>query len=402
MGAKVYVTAGGVTQRRDQNGGVHSSSQDHQRLHFGLAQNEQVERIEIEWPSGIRQQIENVGINQILKITESQTSSSGGGGTGGGSGSNNGGGNGGNNGGGGNGGNNGGGDNGGNNGGGDNGTTTGPFTAVSGGNSLELTTLGNKAVTFGFDSVGVSKASQINVFKVNGGSRTQVGSFSLLQAGEPVGFTPGFTLGGNDVSEGDTLEFEIVEDGRARSAKATTTATGASLDFGRGTKLSLSSIADNSGPSYVSGDADALNFGGTNGADVRFTVYREAKFDSVVGLYKVDNIEGDIVVGNQTFSVGDAGYAQAAIDNAIDTELTTSNGGSDTFTVSGLNGFYGTFITVQNSKMNQEITYFSYSALNSGSDDHVKSIGNNAIGFEDLPGLGDADFDDIVIAFNPV
>ncbi len=74
IGAKVFVTtADGVTQRRDQNGGIHSNSQNHQRLHFGLAQNAQIERIEIEWPSGIVQRIENVGINQVLKITEQST-----------------------------------------------------------------------------------------------------------------------------------------------------------------------------------------------------------------------------------------------------------------------------------------------------------------------------------------
>ncbi len=381
IGAKVFVTtADGVTQRRDQDGGVHTSSQDHQRLHFGLAQNTQIESIRIEWPSGIVQDVDvaDIEVNDLYRITEAGTVTDGSGNNGGG---------------------NNGGNGGGNNGGG---TEVGPFTPVSSGNSLELTTLGNNAVKFGFDSVNVSKASLVTVFKVEGGSRTQIGSFSLLQAGSPVGFTPGFTLSGDDISEGDTLEFEIVNNGQTRSASITSAKTGASLDFGNGTKLSLSSVADNGGPNYVSGDADALNFGGIGGADVSFTVYREAKFDSVVGLYKVDNINGDITVGGQTLSIGDSEYEQAALDNALDAELRTSNGDADTFTVSGLDGFYGTFITVQNSERNEDTTYFSYSALNSGSSDHVKSIGNNAIGFEDLPGLGDADFDDIVITFDTI
>ncbi|MGB3790820.1 MAG: ASPIC/UnbV domain-containing protein, partial [Phormidesmis sp.] len=55
---------------RDQTGGVHEYSQDHQRLHFGLGQNTQIDLIEIEWPSGIVQRIGNVGINQVLKVTE--------------------------------------------------------------------------------------------------------------------------------------------------------------------------------------------------------------------------------------------------------------------------------------------------------------------------------------------
>ncbi|MBE9062317.1 cadherin-like domain-containing protein, partial [cf. Phormidesmis sp. LEGE 11477] len=44
--------------------------QDFQRLHFGLAQNQQVERIEVRWPSDVVQVIENVNVNQVLTITE--------------------------------------------------------------------------------------------------------------------------------------------------------------------------------------------------------------------------------------------------------------------------------------------------------------------------------------------
>ena len=73
IGAQVYVTAGGVTQRRDQMGGVHERSQNHSRLHFGLAQNAQIDLIEIFWPSGATQRIENISANQVLSITEENT-----------------------------------------------------------------------------------------------------------------------------------------------------------------------------------------------------------------------------------------------------------------------------------------------------------------------------------------
>ena len=51
IGAVVTVTAGGVAQRKQQNGGYHRWSQDDQRLHFGLAQNTTAD-IEVRWPSG--------------------------------------------------------------------------------------------------------------------------------------------------------------------------------------------------------------------------------------------------------------------------------------------------------------------------------------------------------------
>lgn len=71
IGAQVFVTAGGVTQLREQTGGVHNHSQDHQRLHFGLGDNTNVEEILIEWPDGSEQQINNVSANQLLDVVQS-------------------------------------------------------------------------------------------------------------------------------------------------------------------------------------------------------------------------------------------------------------------------------------------------------------------------------------------
>jgi hypothetical protein len=39
-------------------------------MHFGLAKNDMVEKIEIKWPSGTVQVIENTKANQILTIKE--------------------------------------------------------------------------------------------------------------------------------------------------------------------------------------------------------------------------------------------------------------------------------------------------------------------------------------------
>ena len=73
VGAKVYVTAGGVTQLREQNGGYHRWSQDSQRLHFGLAGNQTVNTLRIEWPSGRIDTFSNVAANQLYKANEGGT-----------------------------------------------------------------------------------------------------------------------------------------------------------------------------------------------------------------------------------------------------------------------------------------------------------------------------------------
>ena len=74
IGAQVFVTAGGVTQLREQSGGVHNHSQDHQRLHFGLADNTNVDEILVQWPNGSEQKINNVAANQLLELVESNDS----------------------------------------------------------------------------------------------------------------------------------------------------------------------------------------------------------------------------------------------------------------------------------------------------------------------------------------
>ena len=70
IGASVTLEAGGKVQIREQRGGMHRLSQNHQRLHFGLGQHANVDKLEIHWPSGRVQSIENIESNQILQIEE--------------------------------------------------------------------------------------------------------------------------------------------------------------------------------------------------------------------------------------------------------------------------------------------------------------------------------------------
>ncbi|ELS00355.1 hypothetical protein,putative calcium-binding protein [Xenococcus sp. PCC 7305] len=73
VGARVILTTpDGTSQLREQNGGNHLFGQNSQRIHFGLGQNNQIENLRVEWPSGATQEFSNVAINQILTITEGQ------------------------------------------------------------------------------------------------------------------------------------------------------------------------------------------------------------------------------------------------------------------------------------------------------------------------------------------
>ena len=70
IGAKVYVTAGGVTQLREQSGSYHRWSQNHARIHVGLATNTTADEVRIEWPSGQVDVYTNVGSDQLYDATE--------------------------------------------------------------------------------------------------------------------------------------------------------------------------------------------------------------------------------------------------------------------------------------------------------------------------------------------
>jgi Ca2+-binding RTX toxin-like protein len=70
IGAQVFLTAGGKTQLREQSGGIHGDEQNHQRLHFGLAENTLVQELLIKWPSGREQRITNLPSDRLVRVIE--------------------------------------------------------------------------------------------------------------------------------------------------------------------------------------------------------------------------------------------------------------------------------------------------------------------------------------------
>ncbi len=70
VGARVKVTAGGKVQYQYKESASGYLSQNDPRLHFGLGKANKIDRMEIRWPSGKMQVLENVKVNQILKVKE--------------------------------------------------------------------------------------------------------------------------------------------------------------------------------------------------------------------------------------------------------------------------------------------------------------------------------------------
>jgi hypothetical protein len=146
-----------------------------------------------------------------------------------------------------------------------------------------------------------------------------------------------------------------------------------------------------------------------------FSVFREALFDNEVYFYKVDNSEGKI--GTLTATAANrANYLQAAINNIISnlgngeiikfsvdnqkkfTDSTTIATGSILVPMIIVNGTLSQL--TDNITSNDPQVYFPYLGLNSDGADHIRLLGNNIFGFEDLPNGGDLDYNDIIIKMN--
>jgi hypothetical protein len=67
IGACVWLTTGGKTMMRQVEAGSGYASEMMLPLHFGLGKAEQVNRIEIRWPSGRVQHLEGETITALMK-----------------------------------------------------------------------------------------------------------------------------------------------------------------------------------------------------------------------------------------------------------------------------------------------------------------------------------------------
>jgi hypothetical protein len=138
-------------------------------------------------------------------------------------------------------------------------------------------------------------------------------------------------------------------------------------------------------------------------------VRREANFNNTVVFYAIQDALGTVTdeLGN-TLRPGDAGYIQAAarasnaasilngVNNATMTRTFTFNGGGIFAPMLIVNGTLDQLL--DNDTGNDPQVYFSFINGNSDGVDHVKLLGDNTFGFEDLAGGGDRDFDDLVLS----
>jgi hypothetical protein len=70
IGARIKVVAGGQPQYNHVSFAAGYASSSAGPVHFGLGANQSVKRVEIRWPSGITQVLENVAADRVVKVRE--------------------------------------------------------------------------------------------------------------------------------------------------------------------------------------------------------------------------------------------------------------------------------------------------------------------------------------------
>jgi Domain of unknown function (DUF4114) len=140
-----------------------------------------------------------------------------------------------------------------------------------------------------------------------------------------------------------------------------------------------------------------------------FSIYREAAFNNSVYFYAIQNETGTLIdpTNQKTLKPTDAGYLQAALRNAVaEINLSTANQSVTTTTVKLNKGnLFAPIIVVNgekaalldNNPKNNPAAYTPFILGNADKVDHIRLLGDNTFGFEDLAGGGDMDYNDIIV-----
>jgi Domain of unknown function (DUF4114)/RTX calcium-binding nonapeptide repeat (4 copies) len=132
-----------------------------------------------------------------------------------------------------------------------------------------------------------------------------------------------------------------------------------------------------------------------------FEIKRDAGYNNHIGFYKIEDALGTIKVGTTLLKPGDTDYRKAAVQGRIaGIDLVGENG--RTVSSSGEfqgGGMYAPFLIANASAANADFsnTYTAYSLGNADKVDHIRLLGDNTFGFEDLYGGGDRDFNDVIV-----
>ncbi|MEM9486030.1 MAG: hypothetical protein AAGA83_20330 [Cyanobacteria bacterium P01_F01_bin.116] len=280
---------------------------------------------------------------------------------------------------------------------------------------LDISQLGTaKALSLTVEISKILTVGSLKIFSTdaNGGSRQQIGAFSVVENTDNVlkDYTPTFNLLRSDLLNVTHLQFELEENSVVSIATPTALGDGSlSLTFDDGTKLIAGLEKTAPSPTFLVGDTDeTIDLTGLTGTvTIEGTIRREAALDNVVDLYATD-ANGAVYdkASNSLINPGEAGYKEAAIANRLNIDITVDNGKVKDFKADLTGGqHFGIFATIgdvdpEAAQAGKDI-FFSHNGANNGLD-QFKILGNNTFGLEDQSTLmgENIDFNDMVVSFN--
>ena len=136
-------------------------------------------------------------------------------------------------------------------------------------------------------------------------------------------------------------------------------------------------------------------------------VREESAYENVVGFYVVENEDGAVIdplTGN-LINPGEAGYTKAALRNSQNNAFQMGEQGIGGNREIGGGKIFAPF-AIANGTLEQVLddnpnndpeVFFAHIAANSDGVDHIRNLGGNTWGFEDLAFGGDSDFNDVVV-----
>jgi 2',3'-cyclic-nucleotide 2'-phosphodiesterase/3'-nucleotidase/5'-nucleotidase len=287
----------------------------------------------------------------------------------------------------------------------------------------------NELVAFEFDG-----SSNVNLKQLLDSGKAKV--ISSVISNRPTGFSAetlrtvgfaadakiGFALIKNgtadDIQAGKTKEVVL---STSNNFVSNITPTGFNLAV-EGLTIKAETVSDIRpfGTALQSGDqGELIDLRGISGKiEATFTMNREAAFNNQVYFYKVSNADG--LVGNLNPDTANSSvYLDAALKNLVTgadgraVKLEVANQGTSTIKAIFDAGSILAPMFVANGTIeqltdaipnNNPAVFFPYLGANFNKVDHMRLLGDNTFGFEDIAGGGDLDYNDAIvkISFAPV
>ncbi len=212
-----------------------------------------------------------------------------------------------------------------------------------------------------------------------------------------------------EVSDGSLDDIQDSSDARLRFfSLAELSAHRAFLVSASGVQFQLDVMSSDQGLNALIGQeqgrAAVLDFSTFSGSETvtgSLVLAREASYDSITGFYRTLDTEGSVrdalgAILRPGIASSEA-YAAAAKLNMVSGLSNLRVGNLQTSTNSSLAITESTFLAPI--AMVNGDTYFSFADASSDKLNHFKVLGTNLFGLEDMRGLGDRDYDDLVIGF---